>query len=83
MSPEELDAAEQKKMAEILDFSKRVIEPIIDQIKAKFPDRHMRGHMTCPKCGKKGALKVLQIIHRRRGRIRLFCETDDCIRVME
>lgn len=83
MSPEEEDAAEEKAFAELLDFSKRVVEPIIDQIKAKYPDRAMRGHMTCPQCHKKGALKIFQSVHRRKGRIRLFCETGNCIRVME
>lgn len=78
-SPESAD----KDLQELIDVSIKVIDPLIMKIKAKYRDKAMQGRMTCPMCKVKHALKVVQILHRGHGRIRMFCDTENCIRLME
>jgi hypothetical protein len=61
----------------------REIDNLIARIKDRYPKQPMSGKVTCPVCKVKHALKISQVVHRGQGRIRAFCETDGCIRVME
>ncbi len=72
-----------KDLQDLIDVSIKVIDPLIMKIKAKYHNKPMQGRMTCPMCKVKHALKVVQILHRGHGRIRMFCDTENCIRLME
>ncbi len=73
------DDAELKALIAVSD----VLNEHIGRIKEKYKGKNMRGRMTCPLCKIKGAMKVLLIQHRGHGRIRMFCETENCVRLME
>lgn len=60
-----------------------VLNGYIGKIKTKYKGKNMRGRMTCPMCKIKGAMKVTLFQYRGHGRIRMFCQTVDCIRLME
>jgi len=60
-----------------------VLNKYIGIIKEKYKGKNMRGHMTCPLCKIKGAMKVTLFQYRGHARIRMFCQTVDCIRLME
>lgn len=72
-----------EKLQEHVKFSKEVLFPLLERIKNKYVGRTFSGHVTCPKCKIKGALKVSQVIHRGQGRLTASCSTENCIRLME
>lgn len=72
-----------EKIREHMKFSKEVLFPLLERIKNKYVGKTFNGHITCPKCKVKGALKVSQVIHRGQGRLRVSCLTENCISLME
>lgn len=77
------DGQDDDELQKLIEVSVRVIDPLIAKIKAKYRNKPMHGRVTCPMCKVKHALRVSQVIHRGHGRIRMFCETENCIRLME
>lgn len=75
--------ANEKALQDLIQFSIDVIDPLIERIKAKYKGRNMQGRMTCPACKVKHALKVIHVLYRGKGNIRMFCDTENCIRLME
>jgi len=78
------DASKEKAaVEEAMRFTIDVVFPLLDRIKKKYKGRTFKGFVTCPKCKVKGALKVVQVIHSGKEKLRVGCSTKDCLSLME